>query len=476
VTLVGSGVPRLFTPPAGELTPETSRGYECIQFAEQVLGLDLMPWQRWALVHGLELADGGAYRFRTVLVCCARQQGKSTLMQVLSLWRLYVDGAGLVIGSAQNLSMAEEAWDGALSMAEGVPDLAAEVAHVSRVNGDKWFRLTAGQRYRVTAASRRGARGLSSDLVLLDELREHTSWDAWSAATKTTMARPAPQVWGFSNAGDARSVVLAELRGKALAGAADRTSTLGIFEWSAPDGCALDDRAGWVAANPALGHRMPEQAIASALETDPEPVFRTEVLCQAVETLDGAIPLDLWSALADPLAERGASPTFAVATAPDRSASAIAVAWRRPDHAVHVMLADYRPTAAWVPARVAELRARWGRRVLVDTASRGLVTDADEPSPAEQAKAHNALSDTVTAGTVRHSDETALNVAVRAARWRPLGDTRVLDRQGSTDISPLIAAALAVSATTARQKSPQIHAWPSDDEIAEWERAGLRDE
>jgi phage terminase large subunit-like protein len=324
--VVGSETPRLMTPPARALTPETSRGYEAIEFAEDVLGLSLMPWQKWALIHGLELADDGTFRFRTLLILCARQQGKTTLMQVLSLWRLYIDRAGLVIGSAQNLNMAEETWDGAVSMAEGVPDLAAELAHVSRVNGDKHLRLTSGERYRVTAATRRGGRGLSSDLVLLDELREHSNWDAWGAVTKTTMARPAPQVCGFSNAGDDRSVVLKSLRTKALAAAADPATTLGIFEWSAPDGCSLSDTGGWVAANPALGHRTSPAAILSALETDPEDVFRTEVLCQWVATLDAAIEASTWSTLADTSAERGTRPSFGVAVAPDRSWAAVGVA------------------------------------------------------------------------------------------------------------------------------------------------------
>ncbi len=253
MTLLGSEIPRLATPPARDLTPETTRGFECIEFAEDVLGLILMPWQRWVLVHGLELAADGSFRFRTLLVITSRQAGKSTLLQVLALWRMYVDGAPLVLGTAQNLSLAEETWTGALRMAEGVPELAREVAHVSRTNGDKFMRLTSGERYKVAAATRSGGRGLSSDLVLLDELREHRDWEAWSAVTKTTLARPAPQVLGFSNAGDSRSVVLASLREKALGSAADRSSSLGIFEWSAPDGCALDDRGRLGAGYPFAG-------------------------------------------------------------------------------------------------------------------------------------------------------------------------------------------------------------------------------
>src|SRR5262249_34408672 len=56
--------------------------------------------------------------------------------------------------------------------------------------------------------SRRSARGFSADLILLDELREHQTWDSWAAVTKTMMARPRAQTWAFSNAGDNLSIVL----------------------------------------------------------------------------------------------------------------------------------------------------------------------------------------------------------------------------------------------------------------------------
>src|SRR5438128_1399318 len=122
--LYGCEVPRIFTPPLRELTPATSKGFECIEFAEDVLGIELLPWQKWLLIHALELAADGSYRFRTVVLLVARQNGKSTLMQVLSLWRMYLDAARLIIGTAQNLDIAEEQWQGAVELAEGVPDLA----------------------------------------------------------------------------------------------------------------------------------------------------------------------------------------------------------------------------------------------------------------------------------------------------------------------------------------------------------------
>lgn len=452
--LVGSETPRLWTRPARELTPATSRGFEVVAFAETILGLTLMPWQKWALVHGLELAEDGTFRFKTLLILCSRQAGKSTLLQILALWRLYLDAAPLVIGTAQNLPLAEEVWAGALDMAQGVPELAAEVAAVSRTNGDKFFRLAGGQRYKVAAATRSGSRGLSSDLVLLDELREHRDWEAWASSTKTTMARPSPQVVAFSNAGDKSSVVLADLREKALASAADPTSRVGIFEWSAPDGCALEDRQAWAQANPALGHRMSEDAIAAALAVDPEAIFRVEVLCQWVTAVDSAIPAGLWDALADADAPRGTDVVFALDVAPDQSTASLAVAWERPDGAAQVMLTDQKPGVGWLVPRAAEVAARWAGRVVVEqTGTAAFLVPALQAAgvPLElvsrrfYADACSALDAAVTARKLRHGDGPALNAAVAAARWSTSGEAgqRVLSRKDPR-VSGLVAAALAL--------------------------------
>jgi phage terminase large subunit-like protein len=76
----------------------------------------LLPWQRWLLIHMLELLPDNSLRFRTVVVLVARQNGKSTLSQVLALWFMYVYGVGMVLGTAQDLDTAEEIWQGAVDL------------------------------------------------------------------------------------------------------------------------------------------------------------------------------------------------------------------------------------------------------------------------------------------------------------------------------------------------------------------------
>lgn len=330
----GCEQPRLFTPPLRKLTPRTSRGFEVIQFAEDVLEVELFPWEKWFLIHSLELNPDNTFRFRIIVLLVARQNGKSLLLQILSLWRMFVDNAPLVIGTAQNLDIAEEIWQGAVDIAEGIPELAAEIAEggVVRTNGKKSLRLVSGSRYKVQAASRRGGRGLTGDLVLLDELREHQNWEAWGAVTKTTRTRLLAQIVAASNAGDDSSKVLAHLRMLAHLALGDpdglfeeqdvlavseeiEDDSLFLAEWSARPDRDVWDREGWAEANPSMGW-IPsmERSIASDARTDPEPVFRTEVLCQWVASMsEGAFPPGVWEAsrVAESVAIIG-HPTFAL--------------------------------------------------------------------------------------------------------------------------------------------------------------------
>lgn len=455
--MIGSEVPRLWTEPLRDLTPATSRGFEAADFAEKVLGITLFPWQRWLLVHALELLEDGTFRFRTLVVLVARQNGKTTLMQILALWRMYVDGAPLVIGTAQNLDVAEESWQGAVDMAEGVPDLKAEIIHVDRSNGKKQIRLVSGERYKVAAANRRGGRGLSGDLVMLDELREHQTWAAWGAVTKTTMARARAQILCLSNAGDANSVVLASLRSRALDVLGGKSSdaddgSLGLFEWSAPDGCALDDPEGWAAANPALGHRngVSVQAIRAALATDPEGVFRTEVLCQWVESVENVFDLERWEALADP-GSQILTPVLAVDMTPGRDWCSIGAAGLDGD-LLRLELVEHRPGSMWVVDRVAGISLKNGCQVGVDPGSpagslaeplrqRG-VPVVEIPLRA-YTQACGALFDGVVAGSIRHRPDPDLDAAVAGCRKRTVGEAWAWDRKGAAVISPLVAVTLA---------------------------------
>lgn len=502
---LGSETPRVFTPPLRELTPETSLGFHVIRFAEEVLLIDLHPWQRWLLIHALELLPDNTLRFRTVVVLVARQNGKSLISQVLALWMMYVYGLGLVLGTAQDLDTAEEVWQGAVDLVTELddetdepvrPDLYDLLDRVVQTNGKRALVLKNKRRYKVKAANRRAGRGLSGDLILLDELREHQSWDAWGSITKTTMARAMALILCLSNAGDATSIVLRYLRKMGHAGAGDPDGlnaddsadsaieddalsdftadaedlldddTLGLFEWSAPPGCSVDDRDAWAQANPSMNYPngIQERTIASACKTDPEFVFRPEVLCQWLDTAgDGLFPGGSWDAGRDPGSRRadGAEVKACVEMSYDRTWTHVVVAARRVDGKVHVERVASRVGSDWLvpwftdpgkPHRKAWPVAVQGKGApassLIETLREaGVNVVAWEGS--DLASAHGQFYDLVRGlgedgknqPGVFHRPDSQMDVAAATAVSRPLGDGWVIDRKRSpSDATPLVAA------------------------------------
>jgi hypothetical protein len=496
---LGSTEPRIFTPPLRKLTPKTSLGFECIDFAETVCGVELYPWQKWLLIHALELHPAGGFRYRTIVVLVARQQGKSMLSVILSLFFMYCLGRALVIGTAQDLDVAEEIWTEAVDLVEETPELNALKKAVVKTNGKKALELTSGERYKVKAANRRAGRGLSGELILLDELREHQTFDAWGAITKTTIARPDAQVWALSNAGDATSVVLRFLRKKAHAALGDPDginaegrladelvgeelddddeSTLAIFEWSAPPGTETTDRKAWRQANPALGYGLvTERTLISAQQTDPEWVFRTEVMCQWSDgTLEGPFPPGTWEAGQDPESEiDGDAVKFCLDTNVERTRSYIAVAGRRADSIPHVEVIEARAGTSWVGPWF-EARAKdyeGGMDVVVQRTgapASSLIEELQaidgvnviEWGGVDLGRGTGAFFDAVAlpnAAGLRHRPQPLLDVAAAVASVKYLGDGAiVLDRRKSpADVAPLVAVVGAHWALLQRDEEPDI--------------------
>lgn len=490
-----------------ELTPETSLGFECIRFAEDVLDLHLMPWQKWFLVHALELhpTDVGGdgfplYRFRKVVLLVGRQNGKSTVMQALTLWRMFVDRCSLVIGTAQDLEIAESLLRESYEMAEDVDDLASELEPLKRGSGKMSFRLRSGESYKVKASTRRGGRGLSGELVLLDELREHQSWDAWGAVTKTTNAKERAQIYGISNAGDAASIVLRHLRRRAHDRVGDPDGlnadatilddvpdlddveeldldddTLGLFEWSAPPGCRIRDREGWAQANPALGHRIREATLASDAANDPEWIFRTEVLCQWSEgTLEGPFPPGVWDrGHTEDRLSLAAESVLCVDVSWDRSMAYVGLAQWRDDGVPQVeivaastgtawvadwLTSDDRPAAVSAAPVVVQSTGAPASSLIVPLQAAGV--EVVEWKGTDVPKATGDFYDRVRRGEdgvpgVRHRTQPALNLAAATAIPRHTADGAFMwDRKHSpNDVAPLVAATGALWCLTSAMPS-----------------------
>lgn len=500
-TLVGKVTPRIYTPPlvtgppgpcgcGCALTPETSLGFDVVDFSSSAVNVDMFPWQRWLLIHLLELRDDGTLRFRKAVVLVARQNGKSLLAEILALYFMYALRAKLVLGTAQDLSTAEDVWEDTLDLATESDFLRPHLTKPKFGKGGKEFGLVDRGLYRVKAANRRGGRGArQAKLVLLDELREHQSWDAWGAITKTTNAVPEAMVLALSNAGDATSVVLRYLRlmahkklgdpdgivadsdPAALIDQSDNDveeeheedDSLAIFEWSAEPGADVRDRDAWAQANPSLPHTLTERTLLSDVSVDPEWVFRTECLCQWSDgSLTGPFPNGKWEAgrvqqeEADLQPIMDDQPVACIEVSNDRSRAAVVYAGHRPDGLPmgEVVFYRYDPQMAieWLSSDDREVTPR-AIAVRKTGPASSLVKDLEDAgfnvvlwSGTEVSDACGRLYDAVRGneddpcGDLRHAAHTALDVAAATAATNPYGDKWSWDMAKSpTDISPLYA-------------------------------------
>lgn len=320
MALVGSTEPRVYTPPLRELTPDTSWGFDVIWFAREVLGEPLTPWQEWLSIHALELLppervkamypsmpemwSAEVLRFKTILVMVGRQNGKTHWAKVLIKWALFRKRLPYILGAAQTKNDAFELWEQITDESEAHPKLRKRLRRTSRAHGFEALRSKTGQ-YRIAGLDKKDGRGKTVNMLYLDELREHKTWLAWNALTATTKSPLIGFNVATSNAGDMTSIVLNTLQEnthEAIASGTTEFAAVAVFEWSTHPDTPIEDRSGWMQANPDCGHgRLTMRDLEADFEALEPDAFRTEVLCQRVQTLKvGKIDAARWERLADP--------------------------------------------------------------------------------------------------------------------------------------------------------------------------------
>lgn len=440
-----------------------------VDFARDVLEHPLDPWQEWCVVHAMELLPDGRPRFRVVHVQVARQNGKTELPVILSLYWQTVERVPLILGTSTKIDYAKESWMKAVRLAERAPGLRGLVPAKRR----EWCRQANGEqesvlcdsRYKIAAANEEGGRSLTIHRLILDELRQHHDYSAWDAAVPAMNAVPDAQVWCLSNAGTDRSVVLNDERDAALrfieSGEGDYRT--GWFEWSAPEGASPLDLDALAQANPNLGYRIDPDGLLSearkAVEKGGEKLagFRTESMCQRVPRTDPPpIPVDAWDECADPDGAIVAGLVLCVDVALDRRHSSIGAAGLRGDGCAQVEVVEYDSGTEWVLERLAGRLERNAVKAvvfdpggpvgslkpdLVELCGR-LRVPLVEMTARDQAHACGALHDDVVGDppAVRHLADPVLTGAVVGAAKRDLADAWAFSRRKSgPDISPLVA-------------------------------------
>lgn len=372
VPVPGKTIPRLFTPPlvtgppggcpcGCALSPTTSYGFAVIRFAANVLLEPLDPWQKLAVIHAGELQeDGITPRFRYVLILVARQNGKTHLLRVLTLFWLFAEQWPIVLGLNTDRNYALRQLKNVHKTAVGNSVLCGLLPRgrnrgLRGMTGSEAMVTTEDCEYLIAAPNRRAGRSLTVDRVIFDEIREHHNREAWDAATGAMAALAYAQAFCITNQGDDKSVVLDWLHevAKQSIEDGDTDTDTCLLEWSAPPGADLLDPEAWAQANPNLVHRLPFRALANEAKNvaaNPHAVdsngktteasFRTEKLCQRVPKFQGAInPADWKECGVDGDELPTGRPALALDVSPDRQHVTLSAAALMEDGRVRVGVA-----------------------------------------------------------------------------------------------------------------------------------------
>lgn len=516
---VGSTKARIYTPPleencgpTGELAEEHSWGYDCIWFLENVCHWDLLPWQKWLYIHALEKGvDGKGFRYQIVVVLIARQNGKTKWLRGLGLWRLFMDKFGrpdpywpaarLAVIAAQNLDYAESMLKEVVDEVRDNPLLSPELLNHRETNGKHKMMLTNRRNWRAATASRKGARSLSVDIAMLDELREHHTFDAWNAITPTTTARPYSQIIACSNAGDGRSEVLRSQRDactRRIKTGETRDTRTGYFEWSVPMDVDPHDPAYWYLANPSMGQLNDFtvddlRGFLEAMEFRNMPGFQTEHLCQWVDALEpGVIPAQHWAETVDPDSRRaeGATLSCAVDVNYNRTRAYVVVAAKRADGNVHMEVVAAAAGTDWLIPWFLDRdenndpRKKKFKYIAMQKTGApvsGLIQEFKEAgidvtevnTGVELQAAFSTLYDGIVEHGIYHRPASLLDRAASSAVSRNSGEAMVFDRRNSpVDAAPLVACSLAVwlEINPPGIKVPTVHEWPDENVIDTWQK------
>jgi phage terminase large subunit-like protein len=252
----------------------------------EIVQTPLLPWQKFILTDMLKVDAKGNFQRKTLLLLIARQSGKTFLARMLILAHLVKWPSRNILIMSSNRSMALDTFRQIAYMLESNDHLKGLVKQIRYANGTESIEMLDGTRLDVVAATRDGSRGRSCDFLYIDELREITE-EGYRAAIPTTRARPNAMTLLTSNAGDAFSTVLNDMRSRALE---SPPKTFGFYEYSAPAHCKVTDRNAWAMANPALGYTVSEEALEEAVATSPIENTRTELLCQWISSLQSPFP------------------------------------------------------------------------------------------------------------------------------------------------------------------------------------------
>ena len=285
-----------------------THGEKAVELARR-FGVKLMPWQRQQVLLALATDADGRWLHPDVVLLCPRQNGKSLILEVIILYRLFVLNHQIVF-SAHQWRTAKSIRNRIWKKIKSKPWAARRLVRNTASAGEAEMETAEGGKLQFTTRSNDMGRGFDEiDLLLLDESYNLEAGEL-EAVAPTQLAAEDPQTVYTSSAvnrfNHPKGEELSRIRHRALAG--DNEGLL-YAEFAAPEGTDPEDPLTHKLANPSYG--FPKLVDAAKMRSMRKKLtkvgFEVEMLgwgrwyeFQEAERTETLVSLDRWEELAVP--------------------------------------------------------------------------------------------------------------------------------------------------------------------------------
>lgn len=451
-----------------KLDPSAPNDLRRVEGIARLMGLPLLPWQRYTAALATQRDQGGAYMYDTVVISTPRQCGKSALVDVMDVYNASLGPDRRIIYSAQTGKDSEDHFKD-LAKRIQASRLSQLIRSIRFGNGSMRMTFRNGSTIQPMAMTKVAGHGRQLDKVTIDEAFSLSAEDGATIddailPTMTTRLKATgiqPQRWITSTEGTAESEYFNGLIDALRDGKAPRRTCwvdFGIRQDDDPT-----DLDAILRTHPAAGYLWDRQQLKdfrASFGRDVAGFARAYGNRRDTGVADRLIPADTWdNSLTDPVdpATTPGRVTFAGAVDIDATHTSIAAAIRSDDGTITVQLVTVQPGTGDAQNALTMLAAKYDAPIVLDSKGPGAALADRVRRQADQTgldllligqqdylTAGQAFVDGLSLGGIMHAPDPALDASAETCTRAWSGDAWRVSRRQSTGLtSPIEAAMLA---------------------------------
>ena len=219
------------------------------------------PWQAHLLNDILAYNNDGLWTHSRFGLAVPRRNGKNEVIVMVETWA--IKNGFRVLHTAHRNTTAHSAWE---RLYDAMSRAGVMVVSAYRALGRETIESDSGGRCEFRTRTAKGGLGEGFDILVVDEAQEYQE-DQESALkyVVTDSENPLTILIGTPPTATSSGTVFAKFRESVLGG---KSTNAGWAEWGVESETDPEDRDAWYDANPSLGLKLTERAVADEITTD----------------------------------------------------------------------------------------------------------------------------------------------------------------------------------------------------------------